>query len=125
MDNFRENSFDDLNLDHWLESFFLDPHTSFLDQTQFRIDIFETSTHFIIEALLSGFEHSNVFVDVENGTIIITAKREESVVKERRIELPFQVNQRKIKAYLNNGILEVFIFKNKSNKPKNRRVKIK
>ena len=30
-------------IDKWLETFFLDPLTSYLDETTFRIDLFETA----------------------------------------------------------------------------------
>ncbi len=44
-----------LNLDEiekWLENFFLDPLTSYLDETTFRIDLYETADDYIVEALL-------------------------------------------------------------------------
>jgi spore coat protein M/HSP20 family protein len=106
-------------IEKWLENYFLDPLTSYYDQTQFRIDLYETDKDWIVEALLQDFNFSDITVYVEDKRLVITGKRtplsqstnQLQQVHNRSIDFPFQVNSHKIHANFQNGILEVFISK--------------
>lgn len=112
-----DQSFDHDMIEKWLENYFLDPLTSYYDQTQFRIDLFETDKDWIVEALLPDFCSSEIKVYVEDKKLLITVKRnpysidQVQISRSRSIEFPFQVNCQKIMATFHNGILEVFISK--------------
>ncbi|WP_232233712.1 hypothetical protein [Bacillus sp. J33] len=50
----NQHSFNISEMEKWMENFFLDPLTSYLDQITFRIDLYDTETEIIVEALLTG-----------------------------------------------------------------------
>jgi HSP20 family molecular chaperone IbpA len=124
--NKEDQSFDNDAIEKWLETYFLDPLTSYYDQTQFRIDLYETDREWIVEALLPEFMSSDITVYVEDKKLFITVKKNafsvDQVQKKRKrsIEFPFQVNCHKIMATFHNGILEVFISKLDKEYKKNR-----
>lgn len=113
----EDQSCDHDKIEKWLENYFLDPLTSYYDQTQFRIDLYETDKEWIVEALLPDFSSSDIKVYVEDKKLFITGKRcsfsvdQVQINRSRSIEFPFQVNCHKIMATFHNGILEVFISK--------------
>lgn len=111
----------DLNvIDKWLESFFLDPLTSYLDETIFRIDLFETAEEFIVEALLPEYKKDEVSVLLEEDKILIEAlQQQQNGHKQRMISFPFSIVHHRVKATFESGILEVFISKNKECNGKN------
>jgi HSP20 family molecular chaperone IbpA len=115
--NNEDQPFDNDAIEKWLENYFLDPLTSYYDQTQFRIDLYETDQEWIVEALLPEFRSSDITVYVEDKKLFITVKENAFSVdqvrnnRKRSIEFPFQVNSHKIMASFHNGILEVFISK--------------
>jgi HSP20 family molecular chaperone IbpA len=113
----------DLNvIDKWLETFFLDPFTSYLDETIFRIDLFETAEEFIIEALLPEYKKDEVSVLLEEDKVLIEAlqQRQQNGLKQRMISFPFSIVHHHVKATFESGILEVFISKNKESNGKKR-----
>lgn len=124
--NNEDQSFDNDAIEKWLENYFLDPLTSYFDQTQFRIDLYETDREWIVEALLPEFRSSDITVYVEDKKLFITVKKNAFLVdqvqnnRKRSIEFPFQVNCHKIMATFHNGILEVFISKLDKEYRKNR-----
>jgi HSP20 family protein len=77
----------------------------------------------VVEAHLPNFEQKDVNIEVENGTLVISAERHEKeedkgkqyVVREssssfyRRIALPKRADTDKIEAHLDDGVLKVSI----------------
>jgi hypothetical protein len=70
--NNEDQSFDNDAIEKWLENYFLDPLTSYYDQTQFRIDLYETDREWIVEALLPEFRSSDITVYVEDKKLFIS-----------------------------------------------------
>ncbi|EIJ81298.1 hypothetical protein PB1_00085 [Bacillus methanolicus PB1] len=114
-------------MEKWLENFFLDPLTSYLDQTAFRVDIFETETEIIVEALLPGYEPSHLSVYVEDNSLTISANNQPANIDRTRIrkmEFPCSIINKHIHAVFQNGILEVFLSKTTPGTGKNRKITI-
>lgn len=111
-------------IDKWLENFFLDPLTSYLDETAFRIDLFETADEFIVEALLTDYTAEEVSVYLKEDKMMIQAGmqqlKQKNIPKLRIIPFPFSVIHHYVKAHFDGGILEVFISKTSACKGKNR-----
>ena len=122
----EDQSYDLQQMEKWLENYFLDPLTTYLDQIQFRIDLYETNKKWIVEALLSHYEASEITVFAENEKLIIKAKKtlphpkNQEEVRARTIAFPFPVVNQKITASFHSGILEVTIAKDEKNTGKNR-----
>jgi HSP20 family molecular chaperone IbpA len=106
----------------WLESFFLDPFTAILDQTQFRVELYDTQTEVIIEALLPQYLSSQIDIYLDVSSVIIKAKSSSNPTKERMITFPFRINSLKVEASFSNGILEIFISKIHQVKQMNRNI---
>lgn len=121
-----EQSFDIEQMEIWLENYFLDPLTSYYDQTQFQIDLYETDKEWIVEALLSDYQSSDITVYVEDEKLIVTGKKNflpskiNQKVRSRTIEFPFLIKKQKISAVFKNGILEILISKLEKGIGKNR-----
>ncbi|WHY88784.1 Hsp20/alpha crystallin family protein [Neobacillus novalis] len=111
-------------VEKWLENYFLDPLTSYYDQTQFQIDVYETDKEWIVEAILNEFEASEIQVYIEEEKIIISASKyppsPDQQTRIRTIDFPYKINQQKVSASFSNGILEVFISKTEKGSGKNR-----
>ncbi|EKN65510.1 hypothetical protein BABA_20266 [Neobacillus bataviensis LMG 21833] len=111
-------------VEKWLENFFLDPLTSYFDQTQFQIDLYETEKQWIVEAILSEFEASEIKVFIEEKKLTISALQYPPTAdqnkKMRSIEFPFLVTTQEVSAAFSNGILEIFISKTEKGSGKNR-----
>ncbi len=120
IENKDDQPLDNEVIEKWLENYFLDPLTTYYDQTQFRIDLYETDNEWIVEALLNDCNSSDITVYVEDKKLLITEKRnplsssinqQKQQKRTRSIEFPFPIYNHKIKAAFHNGILEVFISK--------------
>jgi HSP20 family molecular chaperone IbpA len=114
-------------VEEWLENFFLDPLTSYQDETIFRIDLFETDEEYIIEAMLPQINKSDITVRLDNETIIIDVATQRNNVekkKQRMISFPFSIIHHDVHAIFEGGILEVFISKYKICCGKNREIKL-
>ena len=109
-------------IEKWLENFFLDPLTTYLDETTFRIDLFETAEEYIIEALLSGYIKNEISVYLRDNIIQIEAikvgQKQDSL--QRLVPFPFPVIHHEAVATFEDGILEVHISKKTLNNGKNR-----
>lgn len=120
----QNQSFDYELVEKWLENYFLDPLTSFEDQSQFRIDLYETETEWIVEALLNEYDSSEIKVYIEECKLSITASKyppsNSQSKKVRMINFPFLVIKQEVFASFTNGILEIFISKTKNGLGKNR-----
>jgi HSP20 family molecular chaperone IbpA len=95
----------------WLESFFLDPFTSILDQTQFRVELYDSDTEVIIEATLPQHLSSRIDVYLDVSNVVIKVNSLSKHTKERTISFPFTINSQKVEATFSNEILEIVISK--------------
>jgi HSP20 family molecular chaperone IbpA len=112
----KNQTFDLDLVEKWLESYFLDPLTSYYDQTQFQIDLYETEKEWIVEAMLNEFEASDIKVYIEGNKLMISASEYPPSMKQkqkrvRSINFPFLVINQAVCAAFTNGILEVTISK--------------
>ncbi len=106
-------------IEEWMTQFFIDPFTSLLDETTFRIDLFETNDEYIIEAELGeNIVKEDIHIEVKREKLIISiiGNRKNTQVEDenkcsRSITLPFSIDNKKVVANLLNGILEVKITK--------------
>lgn len=120
----RVTSKEPTDLDLFLKDFFLDPHTSYLDQQQFRIDLYETHNEMIVEALLDGYNKDHISVYVNDYQIDIKATMGKTT-KQRSVYFPFKISNRYVHAVFQDGILEVFIRMDIISDGKNRFIPIK
>jgi HSP20 family molecular chaperone IbpA len=116
-----ENPFQTDLWEKWLESFFLDPFTSILDQTQFRVELYDSDTEVIIEATLPQHLSSQIDVYLDVSSVVIKVNSSKNT-KERIICFPFPVNSQKVEAAFSNEILEIVISKIHQVKQMNRNI---
>ncbi|MDR4947454.1 Hsp20/alpha crystallin family protein [Neobacillus cucumis] len=122
----QNQTFDFALVEKWLESYFLDPLTSYYDQTQFQIDLFETDQEWIVEANLSDFKASDIRIYIEYKKLTVSARppSRTHLKRSRSIEFPFNITEQDISAAFSNGILEIFISKTKKGSGKNRYITV-
>lgn len=120
----KNQTFDLDLVEKWLEHYFLDPLTSYNDETQFPIDLYETEKEWIVEAILNEFEASEIKVYIEGNKLMISASEyPHSMNKQKRIRsinFPFLIINQAVFATFTNGILEVIISKIDKGLGKNR-----
>ena len=103
------------------------------------IDIRETDDKFILEADLPGMAKEDVSLEIGDGVLEITAKKEkdEEVEEEgyirkergtmyyhRRLALPDDVDTEQIKARMNDGVLQIELPKMKKAEPQKMKVDV-
>ncbi|MCS0790150.1 Hsp20/alpha crystallin family protein [Cytobacillus pseudoceanisediminis] len=120
----KKEDFHPFNLDElekWMEDYYLDPLSSYLDQITFRIDLYDTEAEIIVEALLTGCVPKDVTVSLKENTVIIKAVKidETDPIRcskpcMRKVKLPFSVIKNKVSANFSNEILEILINKNEA-----------
>lgn len=105
-------------IEEWMTQFFIDPFTTLLDETTFRVDLFETNDEYIIEAELGeNIVKEDIHIEVKREKLIISIIDNKNTQVEdenkcsRSITLPFSIENKKVVANLLNGILEVKITK--------------
>lgn len=101
------------------------------DEGQLSIDIYETSNDLVIKSTIAGVKPEDIDISLHNDMLTIKGKREmEKEVSEenylykecfwgafsRSIILPVEVNSKKIKAFLENGVLTIILPKVKTAK---------
>lgn len=119
-----------------LKNFFDDNSLASMDlQGSFKVDLKETDKDYLVEAELPGVNKKDINVDIDNNYLVINAKRDESVeenkenyVRRERYYGEFKrsfyidnVDQDKISASFENGVLKVTLpklVKDNSNKRK-------
>ncbi|MCM3006179.1 Hsp20/alpha crystallin family protein [Priestia koreensis] len=116
------------DLEDLVDFFFSHPFTSYLDCDSVRIDLFETSTSYIVEVDLPDFDKDHVLIEVFEHQLRIQAKKEQLVKVEdstnnsfsaqkdvklvdRTVDFPFSLPNQPMKATLENGVLEITIEK--------------
>lgn len=120
MDKKKRSKPSDLScIEEWMNQFFTDPFSALINDHSFRIDLFETSEEYIVEAEFTDMnpEHIRIEVNQESLIIKVYASLYGTNVKdqlERTILLPFTLEKKAIEAYYSNDILEVKIAKNGS-----------
>jgi len=111
-------------VEKWLKDYFLDPHTTHCDLTQFKIDLYETENHWIVESLLTEYVSSDITVKVEENQLVITAEQHlyalPSPKRMRTISFPFPIVQHKVDAKFHLGVLEIYISKTEKGLGNNR-----
>jgi spore coat protein M len=121
MSSSKRNS-DSESIDKWLEMLFLDPLTSFLDETAFRLDIFESANQFIIEVDIP--EHSSkLTVCLKENTIMISIVCE-GKLRTRQVDWPFDVRENKVVANVSDQVVEIIIEKETTLEPVDRQIEI-
>ena len=119
IENERSQSTHIDSFDDWMEHFYIDPFTTYLDEYIFRIDLFETEKEYMIEAYLPNFSQEQLELIVKNDHIIIRAitqiNDEEGKISEKKYErtvtYPFQLPDEKISFNFSNDVLEIKIHK--------------
>ena len=106
-----------------------------------KTDVKETEKNYILDVDLPGFKKEDVNLNLENGYLTISAKREHKVDNENRKEnfvrrersfgqfsrsfYVGDVEQDEIEAHLENGILTIKLPKEEEKKAKSNRIEIK
>ena len=129
--------------DGWFDDFM--PMFSRKEMKEFnsimKTDVKETEKDFILDVDLPGFKKEDVNLNLENGYLTISAKREHKVDNEDRKEnfvrrersfgqfsrsfYVGDVEQDEIEAHLENGILTIKLPKEEEKKAKSNRIEIK
>lgn len=122
------HSQDDLKSFDWLEED--------LPEGQLLVDVYQTSDQIIIKSTISGVKPENLFISLNKDILTIKGKREpEALINEsecllqecywgsfsRTLILPEEVDNKKMEAVLENGVLTISlekIYKNQSIKIK-------
>lgn len=98
----------------------------------YPVDVREDADHIYVDAELPGFTREQVDVTLENSTLTITAQREETTEKDkdyllrerratryqRSFTLPPTVDDAKVSAKLDSGVLTVTLTKREEVKPR-------
>ncbi|RDI45827.1 hypothetical protein [Falsibacillus pallidus] len=79
------------DLEKCLEEMFLDPYTSVLDHTQFRIDVFETGEEIIIEAQFHDDAMEEIILARKEHELTVEAVWKDLSVRKRTIQFPFSL----------------------------------
>lgn len=129
--------------DGWFDDFI--PMFSRKEMKEFnsimKTDVKETEKDYILDVDLPGFKKEDVNLNLENGYLTISAKREHKVDNENRKEnfvrrersfgqfsrsfYVGDVEQDEIEAHLENGILTIKLPKEEEKKAKSNRIEIK
>lgn len=103
------------------------------------VDIFETEDAVIIKAELPGIEQKDIEVKIEDGTLVLRGERkhDEEIKKEnyhrveryygqfqRSFSLPNAINQEKVKATCDKGVLTIILPRREEKKPKQINVEV-
>jgi HSP20 family protein len=99
------------------------------NEGQLSIDVYETQTNLIVKSTIAGVKPEDIDISLHNDMLTIRGKREtEKEISEenylykecfwgafsRSVILPVEVNPKKIKAWLENGVLTVSLPKIKT-----------
>lgn len=106
------------------DRFFDDIFEPRLPKEKMECDIYEEDGNYVVEATVAGFDKKDIKVEAEDGSIIITASKEESeedsnkkyLRRERHFKSKTQrafylgdIDEENIKANFNNGVLKVTV----------------
>ncbi|MBM7691412.1 HSP20 family molecular chaperone IbpA [Peribacillus deserti] len=99
-----------MDFDEWMKAYSLDPFTTYLDYTVFRVDVFNTVEAYIVEALLDHCHSKDYMVLVKENELVIRLLVEKEHL-ERKIYFPSSIHSKTIQSTLKDDILEVKVFK--------------
>jgi len=131
-----QSPFDALHedLDHMIQGWWGDDRDEAMGA--YPVDIHEDQDHVYVDAELPGFNKDQVQVTLENGVLSIAAEREEEPAKgkahlserryrrvARRFTLPSTLDESKVDAKLDQGVLHLTLNKREEVKP--RRIDVK
>lgn len=125
----------------FLKSFFDDDFFTALSSMQgnFKVDLKETDENYLVEADLPGIKKEAIDIDFNNNYLVISAKRDESVedknenyVRRERHYGEFKrgfyidnVDEDKIDASFNDGVLKIILPKLNKGNSKKRKIDIR
>lgn len=114
--NNKEHFFDSEEMEYWLTQYFLDPLTNYLDETIFRIDLYDSESSFIVEAFLPNTKKEDIDISVQSNTLQIKIKQfdpghRKSIIKSRTVTFPIQISQLKMRTHFEHDILEIIFYK--------------
>ncbi|WP_042337990.1 Hsp20/alpha crystallin family protein [Bacillus andreraoultii] len=106
--------FDSKAVEKWFDEFFLNPLTSYLDETVFRIDLYDSESAFIVEAILPNCKKENIDIIVNDSDLTIKVRQDDqpTQLKSRTVTFPIPINQMKMTAHFNQDLLEIKLYKN-------------
>jgi spore coat protein M len=107
----KKKPFEFEGLENWMEQFFSDPLSSYLDEQHFRIDVFETQNEYIVEAYLPSFTEKQITIEFNQDIVKINVQKSKEEILERTVWMPFNVLEKEAYAIFEKGILEVHIMK--------------
>lgn len=96
----------------------------FEPEGQLTIDVYQTDKEIVIQSAIAGIEPENLDITIENDLVIIKGNREKKFIEEkknyfyqecywgrfsREIILPAEVDNSRVKATIENGILTIRI----------------
>ena len=93
-----------------LGSFYLDPFTTFLDELEFRVDLFEADEGYLIEAERKDTPRNRIFIEINHDSCTI-ALHHPAGMKERKILFPFPLEELSIHAELEVDLIQIYIGK--------------
>ncbi|RFU60540.1 Hsp20/alpha crystallin family protein [Peribacillus glennii] len=120
-DSQKDKNADSDRFDKFMENYFLDPNTGYLDQLTFRVDIYECNEEYVIEALFDDRQPKRITLQPNGQELSITAfflkKTHPETINpvERTVPFPFSITNKKISAAYGNSILEIRISKEMDN----------
>ena len=133
------NQFDDFYT--MMDQFFNDSliPAKFYNESEFKVDIQDLDNSYVVEAELPGFKKDEISIHLEKGNLTISAEKDEEIDKsdkdkkyihkERRTSSMSRtmyfdnIDEEKLKAKLDNGVLKIEIPKNTDNK-KSKKIEI-
>ncbi|WP_421384982.1 hypothetical protein ACOJQI_09495 [Bacillus salacetis] len=115
------NAGDDFKLEEWerwMKDWLLDPYTTQLDESQFRLDLFDTTEAYIVEATTEEITVQEVTLTKKEQTLTIEIiPREDERSRIRSVNFPFSLKFNPIRLYPREGYLEIHILKAPDKKP--------
>ncbi len=91
-------------------SFYLDPFTTYLDEKEFRVDLFEVDEGCLIEAGRKETPKDHIFIEINDDYCAIMLHHPAGL-KERKILFPFSLEELAIHAELEDEHIQIFISK--------------
>ncbi|MDQ0214059.1 HSP20 family molecular chaperone IbpA [Oikeobacillus pervagus] len=109
----------------WMKKMFLDPISTLLDETQFRLDLFETTNDIIVEVCTETFHIKEIWIKCEKDRLYIKMDPGSDQERARSVQFPFDLSNHLITAKYEQDWLEIFIDKNPSNESICNEIKIR
>lgn len=107
-------------MDHFFTDFGMSPLASAYDERAFspRCDINETGDHFLVSADLPGMKREDIKIEATNNMLTISGEHKKYGFFKRSWTLPASIEINKVEARYENGVLELYLPKAESAKPR-------